>query len=952
MPTWYDSGIIATYSLRHNSYVFALVCLERKLVTCHIPKRNFINPFRHFVTFWWIPNRNILQRWRRTLHVPLRLDVVYNADPDNNNNNPQQQHQHQPQGELLERWCIDYVAFSNPSDAPIDNNETITQLRQVCKRVVILLRTLYCLARTLPSYRVHRQIVHRQQQQQQQQQRYSQQHYPQNQPYPNLNNMNMNMNTNMGTIGFSIYAAAQYNLSGGDVNVAAADMAAAAPMEMHIPPRFVRRKFAPVPTPFGHLCFSVVYHPKPNFIQPRPTRAIAIAGAVSAATATATTNTNTDVNEEDITRGRYSTPVGMSQSGHGVNTDSRVERRPRSQSNVHEYHSQRPAMVSDYYSVEHSSPKLVPLKDTSSSSNHERRTTTIPTTSTSTSTSAPLTDENGRALSGLSLALMGQCQISSEELEGKHRPLNYNNHSNNRGGVDAVRNMNAAAAAAMAAPVSKSYDNKQYILQQHRNRGNAPSSFSQNNHEALYAQNQNGHDNNNQNKPRRRSILSSNTAYPTGSSGGEPPSMFSHNYIHPTTSTSGGYDASHRAQEYGYGYNNGYNNVRMEYKPTINPQHLIPPHGSSGSNHSMRMVSPSQVTPLGSTPPLSHNIGSLGSYNVSPIANMMHGNTSPPFQNNPVSLIPPLGVTPPNNYNNVNVNVNVSSLQNILASPPSLEVLPASPFKTAATGTTDSYLHTHRSSLSVPIPPDSYEPSNSIPIPFGGSFGSTNSSPANTDSHSLLRSLYKNNTSGNNSSSSTTMQMQMQMQMQPPVLHQQSSSFEEMPFATDTSPDASSCSIHVAGETSAASSFAHRCATASRLQMFHSSSSGGGLGGGTNTPYSWMSSSMNPNNANNSNNNNNNTGSDKEGLNQSSSMVHSDLADQLAEFRNFGASLIRSTTMTTSNVADMGAGAGGGGHSTTVTTTNTSDPHHSSSSGGGSGEMQPRSSSATSTPVA
>ena len=69
-------------------------------------------------------NRNILQRWRRSLHVPLRLDVLYHSNNEGITD-PQNQGQQQAQGELLERWCIDYVASSNPSDTPIDNNETI-----------------------------------------------------------------------------------------------------------------------------------------------------------------------------------------------------------------------------------------------------------------------------------------------------------------------------------------------------------------------------------------------------------------------------------------------------------------------------------------------------------------------------------------------------------------------------------------------------------------------------------------------------------------------------------------------------------------------------------------------------------------------------------------------------------------------------------------------------------
>jgi len=85
--------------------------------------------------------RSILQRWKRALHVPLRLDVYYQHDDSRR--------------ELLERWCLEYApksathhptaSFQNPSADPI------VQLRAVCKQIVIWLRSLYCWSRMLPS---------------------------------------------------------------------------------------------------------------------------------------------------------------------------------------------------------------------------------------------------------------------------------------------------------------------------------------------------------------------------------------------------------------------------------------------------------------------------------------------------------------------------------------------------------------------------------------------------------------------------------------------------------------------------------------------------------------------------------------------------------------------------------------------------------------------------------
>jgi Autophagy-related protein 13 len=75
------------------------------------------------------------------LHVPLRLDVYY-------------QHPDQRR-ELLERWCLEYAPvqqqqFEYSHHHPF-SNDPIVQLRHVCKKIVIWLRTLYCWSRMLPS---------------------------------------------------------------------------------------------------------------------------------------------------------------------------------------------------------------------------------------------------------------------------------------------------------------------------------------------------------------------------------------------------------------------------------------------------------------------------------------------------------------------------------------------------------------------------------------------------------------------------------------------------------------------------------------------------------------------------------------------------------------------------------------------------------------------------------
>jgi hypothetical protein len=83
---------------------------------------------------------SILQRWKRALHVPLRLDVYY-------------QHPDQRR-ELLERWCLEYAPVQQQQFEYSQHqfsNDPIVQLRHVCKKIVIWLRTLYCWSRMLPS---------------------------------------------------------------------------------------------------------------------------------------------------------------------------------------------------------------------------------------------------------------------------------------------------------------------------------------------------------------------------------------------------------------------------------------------------------------------------------------------------------------------------------------------------------------------------------------------------------------------------------------------------------------------------------------------------------------------------------------------------------------------------------------------------------------------------------
>ena len=104
--------------------------------------------------------RSILQMWKRSLHVPLRLDVYYEycTDPTAPEQNTRK--------ELLERWCIDYLPSNehypnhHNNTSPRHNaDEIIAQLRQVVKRVVIQLRVLHSLTRMMPAYRLHHALL-------------------------------------------------------------------------------------------------------------------------------------------------------------------------------------------------------------------------------------------------------------------------------------------------------------------------------------------------------------------------------------------------------------------------------------------------------------------------------------------------------------------------------------------------------------------------------------------------------------------------------------------------------------------------------------------------------------------------------------------------------------------------------------------------------------------------
>ena len=103
-------------------------------------------------------NRSILQRWKRTMHVPLRLDVYYQHPQVEGSDKAGER-------ELLERWCLEYAPTGTGHDGVdhllLHNNnahhvDPIVQLRRVCKHIVVWLRTLYCHSRLLPAQALRR----------------------------------------------------------------------------------------------------------------------------------------------------------------------------------------------------------------------------------------------------------------------------------------------------------------------------------------------------------------------------------------------------------------------------------------------------------------------------------------------------------------------------------------------------------------------------------------------------------------------------------------------------------------------------------------------------------------------------------------------------------------------------------------------------------------------------
>lgn len=87
--------------------------------------------------------RGLIEYWRRDLCLPFVIFVVWRPPGDN----PTQ---------LLERWELRYTAAA-PGGRLVDESAALVSVRSLWKRLVILLRTLYSVAVSLPSARLSRQ---------------------------------------------------------------------------------------------------------------------------------------------------------------------------------------------------------------------------------------------------------------------------------------------------------------------------------------------------------------------------------------------------------------------------------------------------------------------------------------------------------------------------------------------------------------------------------------------------------------------------------------------------------------------------------------------------------------------------------------------------------------------------------------------------------------------------
>eukprot|EP00586_Coscinodiscus_wailesii_P021991 CAMPEP_0172498898 /NCGR_PEP_ID=MMETSP1066-20121228/119218_1 /TAXON_ID=671091 /ORGANISM="Coscinodiscus wailesii, Strain CCMP2513" /LENGTH=875 /DNA_ID=CAMNT_0013272367 /DNA_START=56 /DNA_END=2686 /DNA_ORIENTATION=+ len=679
--------------------------------------------------------RSILQRWRRSLHVPLRLDVFYQRDPGRNNNpnnieyGDSTLHQNH---ELLERWCIDYVASSpNESSSGIFGHadpaaDTLAQLRQVCKKVVILLRTLHCLARMLPTYKLHRSFSPSQRSHDGFQAQamagcyYSQQRNG----YMTGAGGIPDSVVNGGSIGFSFYASGTRN------DVSSGTGPGLQQQGVDDTSSFTRHNFSPVPTPYGMLFICVQYapNPSPRITQSRP---IAIMGTNRA---TALVDDNARHALEQQANGQDDYYVGETDA---MNDDATNGHRPQSYTDY---------IIQDY-------------AENHVKAGHEEKEKSHQSTNKSGVATNPMYVDENKAMSGLSLALMNDCVVTKTPVNGNDtKATTGSQHKNNRArpAIKRMGSMDDRILRRDDGTNTGSLPNEgrgRTLMAEHASADRRRDLHSN----ALSASPKHYLMNHMRTKEERRSMRDIDSNVTSGHSG-----------------------------EYGYAYNNIHLNKKTSsptpttiQQPTrsFDPQRVSSPH------------------PPGSTPPFSQSprLTAAMDPNTSPKAS---GRSSPPFRHHPMSLH-----QNPETHSRImafgqqqkqwSAHGGSPDVQGLLLPPNALEVLQSSPFRLP---TENSLL----SSLSGPAPLPGSGMVSQPEMPFVGSFGSVSSPAAPSVRHSYYNSATSFSAEKHVDGSDTV--------------------YEDMPFANNVD---SSYSIH-GGEASAASSFAYRCATASRLQLFDS----------------------------------------------------------------------------------------------------------------------------------
>jgi hypothetical protein len=182
--------------------------------------------------------RNTLLPWKKALHIPLQLDVFYHFYSLD---------KQREERILLERWCFGHQYFAGPTCSDPRNgsasSNVMSDLRQVVKKIVILMRTLHCHARLLPAYSIHCYLT---------------QCIPsaraQRQSFPAMQHRaSEGTSPSMETfVGYAFHGAA--------VNKATGRYDTPDPYLTRN--SFKEHDFRPVTTPFGRLQVKVWYHPK------------------------------------------------------------------------------------------------------------------------------------------------------------------------------------------------------------------------------------------------------------------------------------------------------------------------------------------------------------------------------------------------------------------------------------------------------------------------------------------------------------------------------------------------------------------------------------------------------------------------------------------------------------------------------------------------------------------